>query len=100
MNRGGGGTLSRQCRCRDARGVKEKALRFFKEGGGGGGEQLHPTLCQTIRRLSPFSFSSSSSFRHIEIDRRRWRKIEFFEKKKTSFPNQEFPFSSDFSTDR
>lgn len=44
MNRGGGGTLSRQCRCRDARGVKEKALRFSKEGGGGGGRTIASNL--------------------------------------------------------
>lgn len=97
MNRGGGGTLSRQCRCRDARGVKEKALRFSKEGGGGGGEnnRIQPCARQFVVSrhflflLLPPSVISKSTVEDGE-------RSNSSRKRKPRFPTKSFPFPPTF----
>lgn len=98
MNRGGGGTLSRQCRCRDARGVKEKALRFSKEGGGGGGgenNRIQPCARQFVVSrhflflLLPPSVISKSTVEDGE-------RSNSSRKRKPRFPTKSFPFPPTF----
>lgn len=95
MNRGGGGTLSRQCRCRDARGVKEKALRFFKEGGGGGENNcIQPCARQfVVSRHFLFLLLPPSVISKSSVDGERSNSSR---KRKPRFPTKSFPFPPTF----
>lgn len=96
MNRGGGGTLSRQCRCRDARGVKEKALRFSKEGGGGGeNNRIQPCARQFVvsRHFLFLLLPPSVIILKSTVDGERSNSSR---KRKPRFPTKSFPFPPTF----